>query len=156
MRGARGDEVAGVIVLVHDVTDTSPPLAASRTPDVVVRTKADLLGDPTAGGATPGALPVSAVTGFNLDALRDRLDLLAFGAQTSSTGSTLALNARHVEAVREAREALARASDRAADASPELVALELREALDAAGRVLGAVTPDDLLGRIFSTFCVGK
>jgi tRNA modification GTPase len=152
----RAVEVADVIVLVQDVTDPRPPLAASRTPDVVVRTKADLLGDPATGVATPDTLPVSAVTGFNVGALRGHLDLLAFGAQAPSAGSTLALNARHVEAVREAREALARASDRAADASPEVVALELREALDAAGRVLGAVTPDDLLGRIFSTFCVGK
>jgi tRNA modification GTPase len=36
------------------------------------------------------------------------------------------------------------------------LALELREALDALGGVLGNVSPDDVLGRIFSTFCIGK
>ena len=41
-------------------------------------------------------------------------------------------------------------------ATPELLALELREALDGLGHVLGQISPDDLLGRIFSTFCIGK
>jgi tRNA modification GTPase len=52
---------------------------------------------------------------------------------------------------------LARVIERVRDSSgAELIALELREALDALGRVLGSVTPEDLLGRIFSTFCIGK
>jgi tRNA modification GTPase len=38
----------------------------------------------------------------------------------------------------------------------ELIALELRDALDSLGRVLGQITPDDVLGRIFSSFCIGK
>ena len=36
------------------------------------------------------------------------------------------------------------------------IALELRSALDALGEVLGRLTPDDLLGRVFATFCIGK
>jgi tRNA modification GTPase len=71
-------------------------------------------------------------------------------------GSALALNSRHVEAVQDARRALSLAADRVHDPSPELLAVELRDALDAAGRVLGSVTPDEILGRIFSTFCIGK
>jgi tRNA modification GTPase len=152
----RAVQTADIVVLVRDVTDARPPLAASRTPDVVVQSKTDLFPGSAPPRDNAGAIPVSAHTGLHLDVLRDRLDALAFGARTSSAVAALALNARHVEAVREAREALARAAGRAADESPELLALELREALDAAGRVLGAVTPDDLLGRIFSTFCVGK
>jgi tRNA modification GTPase len=38
----------------------------------------------------------------------------------------------------------------------ELIAAELRQALDSLGQVLGDVSPDDILGRIFSTFCIGK
>jgi tRNA modification GTPase len=38
----------------------------------------------------------------------------------------------------------------------EFLAADLREALDALGQILGAVTADDLLGRIFSSFCIGK
>jgi tRNA modification GTPase len=114
-----------------------------------VRTKSDL--------APPsderGDLCVSAHTGDGLPALRERLDRVAFGQRLARP--SLTLNARHVAAVQEARAALGRLGPEA-DASPEVVALELRDALDALGRVTGAVTPDDLLGRIFSTFCIGK
>jgi tRNA modification GTPase len=40
--------------------------------------------------------------------------------------------------------------------TPELLAMDLRDALDQLGSILGQVTTDDLLGRIFSTFCIGK
>jgi tRNA modification GTPase len=85
--------------------------------------------------------------------LRHRLDALAFGPLTGGNG--LALNARHVDLIAHAREALTRATD-AIDAGNEMVALELREVLDALGGVLGRMSPDDLLGRIFSGFCIGK
>jgi tRNA modification GTPase len=42
------------------------------------------------------------------------------------------------------------------EAAGELVAEELRRAQEALGEITGTVTPDDLLGRIFSSFCVGK
>ena len=148
----RAVESADFVLLLQDVTDPRPPLAASRSPDLLVRTKSDLTGGDTTTNLGAAQLAVSAATGLNMDRLRARLDELAFGG-AASTGPTLALNARHVEAVREARESLARV---AASASPELLALELREALDAMGRVLGAVTPDDLLGRVFARFCIGK
>jgi len=147
-RALRAAAEADVVVIVHDVTDAAPPPDVGRPADVVVRTKSDLLPP-----GTRDDLAVSARTGDGLPALRERLDRVAFGDR--STRPSLALNARHVAAVEEARAALARVSS-GADASPEVVALELREALDALGRVVGAVTPDDLLGRIFSTFCIGK
>jgi tRNA modification GTPase len=149
-RALRAVEEADFVLLVRDVTDREPPLDVGRPPNLVIHTKVDLLGP----GARADALAISARTGANLSALRTSLDRLAFGAGDSGPG--LALNARHVTAIHEARDALARAAARADDPSPELVALELREALDALGRVVGAVTPDDLLGRIFSSFCIGK
>ena len=88
-----------------------------------------------------------------MDRLRERLDELCFG-QTSAAPA-LALNVRHVNALNDARQALARARNCVA-AGPELLALELREALDALGGILGRLSPDDLLGRIFSSFCIGK
>jgi tRNA modification GTPase len=68
----------------------------------------------------------------------------------------LALNARHVQAIHDAREALLRAGERSQDSGAEVLALELREALDALGSILGSVTPDDVLARIFAGFCIGK
>jgi tRNA modification GTPase len=100
---------------------------------------------------------VSAKTGENLDRLRSALDHLTFGSPAASgSGVALALNARHVQAVGEARDALSRAASHVNDGAAELIALELREALDAVGRIVGIVTPDDVLGRIFSAFCIGK
>ena len=96
---------------------------------------------------------VSAVTGQGMEELRGRLDGLVFGGDGASSG--LALNARHVRALEEAREALVRAMEAVA-AGPELAALELRGALEALGSIVGRLSPDELLGRIFSQFCIGK
>jgi len=82
-----------------------------------------------------------------MEVLRTRLDELAFGQ--SAPAPTLALNARHLQAIAEARSALARCKSTAADQALEILALDLREALDALGTILGSVTPDDVLGRIF-------
>ena len=110
-------------------------------------------GAPADEGGVPH-LRISAVTGENLDALRTTLDQLAFGSPAS--GATLALNARHLRSIDEALAALGRAAGLTRAGSPEFLALELREALDDLGQVLGHVSPDDLLGRIFSSFCIGK
>jgi tRNA modification GTPase len=156
----RAVESADVVVLVHDVGDDRPAPVLPRQPDLIVRSKADL--NRPAPRAADDVLHVSAKSGDGLDRLRETLDRLAFGASTGGGGggSDLALNARHVRAVSEARDALARAAGRAGEAGagggPEILALELREALDALGRVTGAISPDDLLGRIFSSFCIGK
>jgi tRNA modification GTPase len=152
-RALRAMQTADLVLLVQEVTDPAPPVAAGRQPDLIVRTKSDLVDLPLPGAKDE--VLVSALTGHGLDELRNALDRLAFGG-SQVAGSALALNARHVEAVQDARRALCLAADRVHDPSPELLAVELRDALDAAGRVLGSVTPNELLGRIFSTFCIGK
>lgn len=150
-RALRMVESADVLVLVRDVTDARPPLTLSRTSSLVVLSKIDLR--QAAGECGPTHLAVSAHAGTGLSLLRRRLDELCFGATSASP--TLALNVRHVRQITAARDALARACDSAA-AGPELLALELREALDALGEIVGRLSPDDLLGRIFSSFCIGK
>jgi len=143
----RATETADVLVLVEDVLHSGPRIQLPRKPDLVVRSKQDLADHP----ARDGDLLVSAKTGFGLEDLRHRLDALCFG-QTPA-GASLALNVRHLHAIAEARPALDRAKKLD---SPELLAMELRESLDALGGILGKVTPDDVLGRIFSGFCIGK
>jgi tRNA modification GTPase len=141
---------ADVVVGVEDGTVAERAVEVGRAVDLVVRTKADL--GEMVGGA-PMGIVVSAKSGIGMGTLRERLDALAFGGDVG--GSGLALNARHVRAIGEAREALGRARG-AVEAGAEVVALELREALDALGGILGKMSPDDLLGRIFSGFCIGK
>ncbi len=68
-----------------------------------------------------------------------------------------AINARHQSCLIRARKALAQAEeDLAAGRDPELVALPLREALQAVGEVVGLADTEEILGEIFSTFCIGK
>jgi tRNA modification GTPase len=144
----RAVESADFVVFVSDATDQRTPIALPRETDLVVETKGDLV-----GSAKPQA--VSARTGHRLDALRDELDAMAFGRGAGAP--TLALNARHLAAIADARASLSRAREISQTAAAaELIALELRDALDHLGRVLGQVTPDDVLGRVFATFCIGK
>jgi tRNA modification GTPase len=102
------------------------------------------------------ALRVSAVTGAGLEGLRQAL-LARAGWQAAGEGVFHA-RARHVDALQragmhlDAAEAHAAAGDRAL----ELVAEELRAAHDALGEITGTFTADDLLGAIFSRFCIGK
>jgi tRNA modification GTPase len=157
MRGQAMREVEGadLLVLVEEWSGDGDRLGVTRAPDLVVRTKGDL--DPKGSAlAQKNVYPtvaVSAVTGDGMEPLRAKLDELAFGV--GGGGAGLALNARHVAAIEQAREALTRAAAMV-EAGSEVVAMELRETLEALGGVLGRMSPDDLLGKIFSEFCIGK
>jgi tRNA modification GTPase len=145
MRSRAADAIASadVVVLVRDATDDRPDVPLTRPADLRVTNKVDL---------RPGTVGVSALTGVGLKELRSALDAAALGR--GGTAGRLALNGRHRSALDDARAALARAAARAEVA--ELAAADLRSALDAVGSVVGSVTPDDVLGRIFGSFCIGK
>ncbi len=145
---------ADVVVLVRDLQDTRPPLDLPVLPHLTVLTMLDLLRDPAGPPARGDAtLCISAKTGLLLPELIRRLDALAFG--DASAGGGLALNARHQAQIHQARETLGRVVQTRV-CSEELLALELREALDALGQITGVICPDEVLGRIFATFCIGK
>jgi tRNA modification GTPase len=139
-------------------------LAGKRV--LVALNKRDLppLADETAlatllNGAAYGVVPVSAARGEGLDALRAALAALLGSRSAAGAGDLGAAvaNLRHAEALSRARAALGRACEIARAGAPgEIVALELREALDAIGEVTGRTIGEDLLDRIFSRFCVGK
>jgi tRNA modification GTPase len=110
-----------------------------------------------------GVLRTSAVTGAGLDQLRRRIAERVLERRTARGAELLPISRRAQEALRVAVESLEQAaglaesgpSERALDA-PELVAAALRRALDALGSVSGRVTSDDVLGLVFSRFCIGK
>jgi tRNA modification GTPase len=107
-------------------------------------------------GTTTGTttLRVSARTGAGLAALRAHLQA-AIGYAPGDTGA-LSARARHLDALTRARAALEAACTLLAERRGELVAEELRLAQRSLGEITGEFTSDDLLGRIFGSFCIGK
>lgn len=103
----------------------------------------------------PPRLAVSAKTGAGLDILRAHLKQV-MGYQVADTG-TVSARARHLEALTRARRHVDAAETQLRESrAGELVAEELRQAQQALGEITGTVTSEDLLGRIFGSFCIGK
>jgi len=127
-------------------------------PVTMVMNKVDLLPRmPDAVAATadaPAVLPISAATGAGLDVLRRHIAALA-GLGGEGEGAFSA-RARHVDALQRAMAHLDAATAQLGGKQGELAALELREAQRELGEVVGDVTSDELLGRIFGSFCIGK
>jgi tRNA modification GTPase len=105
-------------------------------------------------GAGADAVLVSARTGAGLEALHARLRALA-GDGEGSEGAFSA-RARQVDALRRAAEALDAARRSLDEEVLELAAESLRAAHDALGEITGRLAPDEILGHIFSRFCIGK
>jgi tRNA modification GTPase len=145
---------AELVVGVRAFDDVRGLPAIDRGYDLEVLTQIDRRGV----AEIVGEIEVSAKSGQGMDLLRGRLDGLAFGPLVSARrAGAVALSVRHVEALVRARIALEQARDQAKHGGPiELQAADLRVALDCLGEVLGAVSPDDVLGRVFSRFCIGK
>jgi tRNA modification GTPase len=122
---------------------------------LLVRTKVDEAED---GARAAGEVRVSATAGSGLGELRATLPRMAFGGILGEPGEApLVTRARHARALREARDEI-RAFVEAIDAlvPMEFAATHLRAAAGALEDLLGAVTVDDVLDRVFGDFCVGK
>ena len=139
---------------------------ADRVPMLRVQTKADLPDAVLAAnaGSGPGRtadlsdVAVCALDGWRLDVLRRAIADIALRAPGGSCAVALARHAREIGRAARALEAVEAEIDPAARAleAPELVADGLRSAVDSLGQILGRITPDDVIGRVFATFCVGK
>jgi tRNA modification GTPase len=101
---------------------------------------------------------ISALKQTGLDTLKTVMAEMAFkGTAVSGQGTGIVTNIRHVRALEKTLAALHSFSNEVSkNTSPELLAVELRDALDALGEILGTTTPDDILNTIFSNFCIGK
>jgi tRNA modification GTPase len=131
----------------------------AEVPVTVVYNKIDLLEHELRGAPPPpGAsvtLAISARSGTGLDALRRHL--LDAAGYAPGEGGTLSARSRHLDALRSVAAHLAAAQRQRCEArAGELVAEELRAAQRALGDITGQQSPDELLGLIFSTFCIGK
>ncbi len=118
--------------------------------------KADLPEHPSWSGTE--ALRVSCLTGQGMDDLSRSLFEMLHVQNTSWGDDLVAVNARHAHSLTQAARALdASLPNLTYDSwNPELASIDLREALDMLGEIPGKVDTEDLLGVIFSRFCIGK
>ncbi len=125
------------------------------TPVLRVRTKAD---QPGGIGHHGGDIEVCALDGWHLDVVRRGIADIALRACGGSCSVALARHAREIAHAVERLTTVEAQIDPTAHAldTPELIADGLRSALDLLKHVLGRVTPDEVIGRVFATFCVGK
>ena len=126
-------------------------------PVTVIRNKVDLSGEPEGLEQLENFtfIRLSAQTKVGVDLLRDHLKK-SMGYQSSTEGGFLARR-RHLQALEEAAEHLARGHVQLTQFfAGELLAEELRMVQNALSEITGQFTSDDLLGNIFSSFCIGK
>jgi len=137
-------------------TQSQEFLASCRAPVVEVMTKIDLTGRPTT--RSPDGLNVSVVTGEGLAELRRKLAEVAFGRLVAlGDVEPVVTRARHRGALERAlAEVEAFHSARGSGVDAAAVATHLRAAVGALDDLIGVVTPDDVLDRVFASFCVGK
>jgi tRNA modification GTPase len=165
-RAHREIERADRVLFVVDVSDAEAVVAIEKdlaalptdAPRTVVLNKIDRVGgEPRLESATtpPDRVSLSAATGAGLDLLRQHLkDCVGFHP---SSGGVLSARTRHLDALRRARAHVEQAHRLLAERhAGELVAQELTDAQKQLGEITGEVTNDDLLGRIFASFCIGK
>lgn len=157
---------AGIVVLLGDASvlsegafRTQADMLRKRIGDgpliIPVLNKSDLVAIPKSTAAK-GIMHISARKGDGLDALKDRAIAHVRSLDTGES-DIVVTNARHVEALTLARKALRSAQEGVAkEVSGELLATDLRQAQYHLGEITGKITADDLLGSIFSRFCIGK
>lgn len=151
-----------VLLVLDDTVGGSQPVDVEKflppnLPRSVIRNKIDLSrrapGITKISGSVEIAL--SAKTGAGLDVLRQHLKE-SMGFQPAGEGTFIARR-RHLDAIRRAQEHLAQGKVQLKESrAGELLAEELRLAQQALSEITGEFTPEDLLGRIFSSFCIGK
>jgi len=158
-------EEADVFLLVLDGTRPAPPLptpVAERLNEqncLVIRNKIDLPQQEPIVGDLSRWKPIElcALTGEGLDELRRRLILLIDENYSTQDEDLILVNARHSAALAELRGCLESALEKFdSGGEPELIASDMRGALDAIGSILGRIDNEDMLDVLFANFCIGK
>lgn len=155
------------ILMVVDATTTDKTNAAEIWPEFVgelkdtshltlILNKCDLKPDVDGGDSTHHpVIALSAKSGEGVEQLRDHLKACMGFTGTTEGGYTA--RRRHLDAINRAEHLLITGQEQLLTmGAGELLAEDLRQAQNALGEITGDFTPDELLGRIFSSFCIGK
>ena len=151
---------ADLVLLVLDAETSETPedadlrhLLADR-PHLVVWNKWDLSAQMA---LPPGGVAVSALTGWNLDALEAAILQHALGGASSISESVLVTHARHKQALSAASLQIDAARQSLAEGLPaDFASIDLRGALNTLGTITGETATEDVIAEIFSRFCIGK
>ena len=151
---------AELVLHVLDGTEPLSPLdvrflnESAGKKRILVRNKTDL---PIQLELKEPMSDVSCVTGKGLEALKDRIKEMVWSGQIKSEMLQVMINSRHQDALKRARAATTMSMEGLKkDQELELVAMELRIAVNAIGEIVGKTSTEDLLDSIFSQFCIGK
>ena len=151
---------ADAVLWLQDASDQDGGEIDEPIPDgipvTVVRNKIDLTdNEPGLIPGEPPSLNISAKTGDGIEALREYIQRLA-GYRDLGEGAFTARR-RHVDALQRAMQHFSAGRRALSEArAGELLAEELRLAQQVLGEITGSMSSDELLGRIFSEFCIGK
>ena len=154
-RGSPLDSIPPDSIPLASIPDWRQRIGAHAARIVVIN-KIDLSGE--LPGSNAGRLYISAKTGAGLDSLRAELLHRAGWDHAPSDEGVYLARTRHLDAIARTQDHLREAAEHLQPAAlrPELAAEELRLAGLALGEITGQVTADDVLGEIFSRFCIGK
>ena len=158
-RTVRQIEDADLLLEIADASQPRPERAiypSTEATHLRILNKSDLGEHPSWKDAN--AIRISCLNQEGFDQLSEEIRSSLHFNEADFGEHAVAINARHQASLQLARASLANALDllRDQETSPELAAIDLREALDALGEIPGKVDTEDLLGVIFSSFCIGK
>ncbi|MCO5231231.1 MAG: tRNA uridine-5-carboxymethylaminomethyl(34) synthesis GTPase MnmE [Chitinophagales bacterium] len=149
---------AQIILLLYDnsvgkyyIEDIISEIHLSNKPFLLVKNKSDKSSE----AMFDNELSISALHHSNVDLLKEKL--IELSGTTASPLDVTVSNIRHYEALRQSAQSLNNVLEgMEAHLTLELIAQELRSAIYYIGSITGEITPDDILGNIFSKFCIGK
>ncbi len=156
-------EMASIIILLVDLSDCDQAqirqqideVAAYDIPYLLVGNKSDLRSDTVLELQSP-MVQISAKQQTNLDTIREQLLSLSKVSELNGE-ATVVTSSRHFESLKLTNSSLQKVLEGISmSISNDLLAMDIRQALDHLGEITGEITTEDLLDNIFSKFCIGK
>ena len=160
LRSRQAVKEADVVIFINDVisgfaVDLYNTLLELTDEERIIKVvnKIDLSHDPS----IKGDVFISALSGEGIEKLLENLKKMALGTDAYSEKTVVVSNLRHYSALNEAKGYLMNAQNSIIDKfTGEFISVDLRNAENCLGEIIGDVSPDDILNNIFSNFCIGK